>query len=113
MKANMPKSWWKLPKPERESLQKVLSDLCYDMVDKEEVELQETWIKLACIILHDVFGFGETRLLRFIAAWKRTYRRNDRNANKQKQTEWLASEMERCFPKDGFPQDRIDEMKEM
>lgn len=112
MKANMPRSWYSLPKAERESLQKVMTNMVYDKVDEEQANLQEVWIKLACIVLHDVFGMGETRLLRFVAAWKRIYRKNERTGCEEKQTEWLASEMARCFPKGGFPQERIDELKD-
>lgn len=112
MKANMPKSWWRLPIAERESLKKVLSDHCYDLVNKEEAELQEIWIKLSCILLHETFGFGEKRLLRFISRWDRVYRRNARNKDKAGQTAWLDAEMAKCFPRGGFPQDRIDHLKE-
>lgn len=112
MKANMPRSWWNLPVSERESLKKVLSDQVYEIVNKEEAELQEVWIKLACILLHETFGFGETRLLRFIARWDRVYRKNARNIDKADQTAWLEAEMRKCFPRGGFPQERIDHLKE-
>lgn len=114
MKANITRSWYKLPKPERDSLQKAMTEQVYNLVDKEEQEMQVVWIKLACIILHDVYGIGEKRLLRFIAAWKRMYRRHARfNDDKHDRDEWLASEMARCFPKGGFPDERIEEMKNM
>lgn len=112
MKANMPRSWWNLPIAERESLKKVLSDQCYELLNKEEAELQEVWIKLACILLHETFGFGEERLLRFIARWDRVYRKNARNIDKTAQREWLEAEMAKCFPRGGFPQERIDHLKE-
>lgn len=111
MKSNMPRSWYKLPIAERESLKKMMSQIVYEQVDEEEAELQVAWIKLACTILHDVFGFGEIRLLRFIAAWKRKYRQCQRTGSKAERDAWLDTEMQRCFPKGGFPQERIDEMK--
>lgn len=113
MKANMPRSWWNLPKSERDSLQRVLTEQCYELLNKEEAELQEIWIKLACIVLHEVYGFGDVRLMRFIAHWKRIYRRNARNKDKAAQTAWIEAELTKCFPKYGFPQDRIQEMKDM
>ena len=64
---------------------------------------------MACIILHDEFGFRELRLLRFVGAWRRAYRRIERE--KLRQAEWLDGELARCFPKEGFPQERIDNMK--
>jgi hypothetical protein len=112
MKANLPKSWWSLPKSERDSLQKVMTEKVYDLVDEEEKEIQVAWLKLACIVLHEVFGFGEHRLLRFIARWKRIYNKNKRCATSKERDEWLDSEMNKLFP-NGFPDVRIQEMKEM
>nr|DAF74480.1 MAG TPA: hypothetical protein [Caudoviricetes sp.] len=112
MKCNLPKSWNQLPKSEKELIQAELTKQLNHLVDKEEAEVQEIWIKLACILLHETFGFGEKRLGRFIAAWNRIYRRNERCRVKSEQTAWLEAEMAKCFPKFGFPQSRIDRLKE-
>ena len=112
MKCNLPTSFNKLPKSERDMIQEALNEQLNHLVDKEEAEVQEIWIKLACIILHENFGFGEERLCRFIAAWNRVYRKNGRMNTKSEQTEWLDAEMKKCFPKIGFPQQRIDYLKE-
>ena len=112
MKCNLPTSFNKLPKSERELIQNALNDQLNQLVDKEEAEVQEIWIKLACILLHETFGIGEERLWSFIVAWNRIYRRNERMQTKSEQTAWLDEEMAKCFPKDGFPQMRIDALKE-
>lgn len=112
MKCNLPKSWNQLPKSEKDLIQAELNKQLNLLVDKEEAEVQEIWIKLACILLHENFGFGEERLLRFIAAWNKIYRRNGRVQTKSEQTAWLDGEMAKCFPKCGFPQFRIDRLKE-
>ena len=112
MKCNLPTSFNKLPRSERELIQNALNDQLNHLVDKEEAEVQEIWIKLACILLHETFGFGEERLCRFIAAWNKIYRRNARLKTKAEQTAWLDSEMKKCFPKFDFPQNRIDSLKE-
>jgi hypothetical protein len=112
MKCNLPKSYHQLPQSEKDAIQAEFDKQLNYLIDKEEAEVQDIWIKLACILLHDTYGFGEERLLRFIAAWDRIYRRNDRVQNKAEQKEWLDAEMARCFPKTGFPQFRIDRLKE-
>ena len=112
MKCNLPRSWNQLPKSERDLIQAELDRQLNVLVDKEEAEVQEIWIKLACILLHDTFGFGEERLLRFIAAWNKVYRRNARTQTKAEQSAWLDGEMAKLFPKVGFPQFRIDRLKE-
>lgn len=111
MKCNIPKSWEQLPQKEKDAINKLMTDFAYDIVAKEQMNLQEIWIKLACIVLHDFHGFGEGDLLKFIAAWKRIYARNDRAEYKEEQDAWLNEEMAKCFPFCGFPQIRIDELK--
>lgn len=112
MKCNMPRSFLRLPPSERAAIESVLVDQVNNTVEREEAELQDIWIKLACILLHETFGFGEERLCRFIVAWDRIYRTNSTMNNKAEQTAWLDSEMKKCFPKIGFPQRRIDRLKE-
>lgn len=112
MKCNLPKSYNQLPKAEKDAIQEALNEQLGHLVDKEHAEVQEIWIKLACVLLHENFGFGEERLNRFIAAWNKIYRRNERTHTKSEQTAWLDAEMAKCFPKFGFPQNRIDKLKE-
>ena len=112
MKCNLPTSFNKLPKFERDAIQDAMNEQLNHLLDKEEAEVQEIWIKLACILLHENFGFGEQRLSRFIIAWNRIYNRNARTQTKAEQTAWLEEEMKKCFPKIGFPQCRIDHLKE-
>jgi hypothetical protein len=112
MQCNLPRTWNQLPQREKDAIENELNKQLNYLINKEEAELQDIWIKLACIILHDTYGFGEERLLRFIAMWDRVYRRNARIPTKSEQTEWLSAEMKKCFPKTGFPQARIDRLKE-
>lgn len=111
MKCNLPKSWHQLPQSEKDLINKAMTEKAYEIADDQLAETQDIWIKLACILLHETFGFGEQRLCRFIAAWNRIYRRNARLQTKAEQTAWLAEEMKKCFPTCGFPQIRIDEIK--
>ena len=108
----MPKTWDQLCQYDRDVLTRVMSETVYDRVDQELKDTQEVWIKMGCIIL-DEMGLPEEQLLQFIAAWKRMYRRNARIKTKEEQDAWLNRELARCFPTCGFPQFRIDEMKEM
>ena len=112
MKCNLPRSYLNLPPAEKEVITDLFNEELNAAISKEEAELQEIWIKLACINLHETFGFGEERLCRFIAAWNKTYRKNERTGSKAEQTAWLEAEMAKCFPKFGFPQHRIDRLKE-
>ncbi len=109
----LPKSWDQLKDYDRQTILKVMTDTAYEIADKQLADTQEIWIKLCCILLHDNHNMDEEELLQFIAGWRRTYRRNARIETKEEQAAWLDSELARCFPSCGFPQFRIDEMKEM
>ena len=108
----LPKAWDRLPQYERDLITKIMTDTAYEISDKQLADTQEIWIKLCCILLHDNHQMTEEELLQFVAGWKRMYRRNERIETKEEQKAWLDSEMQRCFPACGFPQIRIDELKE-
>lgn len=112
MKANIPKSYLSLPQKEKDTISKVVSELVEKQVDKEEAELQKIWLQLACIILHDSFGFGKNRLLVFLGNWKKIYHINEKLANKQNQYEYLKMQMEKIFGKDGYPYEWVDKLEE-
>ena len=107
----LPKTFYRLPGYEQKALTEAMNEHAYHLADLQLAETQEIWIKLACIILrsHD---FDEEEMLQFITEWKRIYSRNARIETKEEQTAWLEEEMKKCFPTCGFPQIRIDELKE-
>ena len=109
MKCNMPRTWDKLPKKDKDIISRVCSDMMKEQLDQDIQTVQEVLIKMACIILHDEFGFRRLRLLRFVGSWRRAYQKV--NQEKLTRPEWLDEELARCFPDGGFPQERIDHMK--
>ena len=111
MKANLPKSYMNLPKKEKEIIDKLVLEMVDKQVDKEEAELQKIWLQLACIVLHDAFGFGEQRLTSFLGNWKRVYRMNAMCENAQKQAEFLTDQMSKLFPQGGYPYAWIDSLE--
>ena len=111
MKCNLPKSWHQLPRSEKDLINQAMTEEAYKIADRRLAETQEIWIKLACMLLRESFDFDEEKLLQFVAAWNLIYRRNERVLTKEDQTAWLESEMAKCFPECGFPQARIDYLK--
>lgn len=104
-----PKSWEQLPQRDKDIISQVYTDLLNEQRDKDIQVVQEVMIKLGCIILNEM-GLDELELIKYVALWTRTYRRIERE--KLRQTEWLDEQMAQCFPTQGFPQDRIDNMKD-
>ena len=90
MKARLPKSWDRLPKHEKDIINRVMTDEVVKQVCHEQAELQKIWLKMACIVLHRNFGFGRKRCMLF-----------------------LAGEIDKIFRKEGYPTEYIDKLEEL
>ena len=109
-KKKLPKSYMRLPEYEKQAINKAMQELYDEALDKEEVELQKIWLQFACIVLHRHFGFGKVRAMRFLGAWKRLYKQNERCGNKDSQAEFLKSHMDKIFGYDGYPYEWGDKL---
>lgn len=107
------RSYLRLPPKEKAAIDNVITEYITDQLNREEAELQKIWIKLACIVLHDAFGFGKQRLTTFIGNWKRIYRRNKKINGYDEQTEFLKSEMDRIFGEGECPNEFIDKLEDI
>lgn len=108
--------WKTLPLSEKEAIQRaVIESLAEDVeknmneaVEETQVICQKIWLKFACSLLHDNFGFTEDKLMSFLSLWKNAYRWNKRLGSEEEQDEALAAKMAECFPKRGYPEDIIE-----
>ena len=107
----LPKAFYRLPDYEQKALTEAMNEHAYRLADQQLAETQEIWIKLSCIIQRNR-GATEDELMQYIIDWKRLYAKNARIETKEEQTAWLEEEMKKCFPTCGFPQIRINELKE-
>jgi hypothetical protein len=113
MKVRLPKSWDRLPQSEKDVINRVMTDEVVKQVCHEQAELQKRWLQFACIVLHKNFGFGKDRCLLFLANWREMYRINSTIGSEAEQLEYLSSEMEKIFGKDGYPKEYIDRLEEI
>lgn len=111
MKANIPKSWFSLPKKEQEAIKNMLAEefnkKLNEVINHEEAEMQKIWLKYACIALHEVFGFGENRCLSFLGTWRRIYKTNSKFKTDAEQNAWIDERIDKIF-KGGYPSKFID-----
>lgn len=70
----------------------------------------DLYIKMACVTLHDAFGFGEKRLTMFLGNHKRLFHRQSKMVKDGTQIEYLNRRMAEIFKKNGFPQGFFDNM---
>ena len=81
-----------------------------ETTQKDARIMLDLYIKMVCVTLHDAFGFGERRLIRFLGNHRRLFDRQMRMVKAGTQLEWLDKRMAEIFHKDGFPQEFFDKM---
>jgi hypothetical protein len=112
MKARMPKSFLSLPQSEKDKINEVLTEEVEKNVNKNMAQLQKIWLKYACIVLHNNFGFGKKRCLLFLANWREMYRINNQLKNEAEQTEYISREIDKIF-KGMYPEQYIDKLEDL
>lgn len=96
LKARLPKEWDDL-KP---SVQKRINDIYTEaantiinqQVDKEEAEMQKTWILYGAVALAES-GATKDEILVWIGSWKRIYRANGRMKTKEEQEAFVKEHL--------------------
>lgn len=113
MKARLPKSWGQLPKHEKDTINRVMTEQVVKQVLHEEAELQKIWLQMACIVLNKNFSFGRKRLLLFLGAWREMYRINSKLGSKEAQSAFIDTEIDRIFRKEGYPTEYVDKLEDL
>lgn len=114
MKARVPKLYQDLNKKQQEVIKEYIAELATEMARQQEEKdcrlILDLYMKMVCCVLHDAFGFGEKRLIRFLGNHKRMFNFQNRLVMKGEQLEYLNKRMDEIFKKDGFPQEFIDSL---
>ena len=110
MKARMPKPWERLPQSQKEVIAGEMQKILMKQEEKDMRIMLDLYIKMACVVLHDAFGFGEKRLGMFLGNHKRLFHRQSKMVKDGTQIEYLNRRMAEIFKKNGFPQSFFDNM---
>lgn len=113
MRVRVPKSFNRLPKSEKDKINEVMTQEVIKQVCHEQAELQKIWLQMACIVLHKNFGFGKKRCLLFLANWREMYRLNSKIEGEKEQADFLATELDKIFRKDGYPKEYVDKLEQI
>ena len=115
-RAKPPKGWKKLRQDERNAIveyqRECLDELVRVNLDHEEAELQKTWLKMMCIVNHDVFGAGRIRNKRCLSRWKRLYHIIGKYKTNEERDTYLNAELEKIFGKGGYPAEWVDSLED-
>lgn len=114
MKARIPKEWEKLSQRDRDKLKAFTQKIALEAAEKQlEIDgriMLDIYMKMACLVLHDAFGFGERRLLQFVGNHKRLFYRQAKLVEKGEQLKYLNQRMSEIFKNDGYPQEFVDSL---
>lgn len=114
MKVRVPKPWEKLSPRDQEKLKAFTREVALEAAEKQiEIDgriMLDIYMKMACLVLHDAFGFGERRLTRYIGNHKRLFHRQAKLVSRGEQLQYLDQRMAEIFKKSGFPQKFVDDM---
>ena len=114
LKARIPKAWDELKQSDRDKLTdwaKAIAFEAAEMQFKKDMRTAfDSYIKMACVILHDAMGMDEEQLTLFLGNHKRVFARQARRIREMEQIEYLNGRMAEIFPKSGFPQQFFDKM---
>ena len=114
MNVRPPKTWESLPPSQRKRLEEYIKNVALEAA-RETTErdgriMLDIYIKMVCLTLHEVFGFGEKRLNLFLGNHKRLFLDQRKKVQDGTQLDLLNDEMAKIFRKNGFPQYFFDKM---
>lgn len=114
MKVRVPREYKSLSGAQREKIEAycrgVALEAARETTERDGRIMLDLYIKMVCLTLHEVFGFGEKRLLLFLAQHKMLFRQQRKKVQDGSQVAFLNAEMSKIFRKSGFPQDYFDKM---
>lgn len=108
MRANIPRQLASLSKADRRKLAQEMDDA----FNRDVMIVLDIWLKMSATVLHDAFGFGEDRLTRYLANYRRTFKKHMRLVKAGQQIEHLDMRMKQIFRKKGYPDEFFKEMFE-
>lgn len=96
MNARIPKEWHELKPSAQKKIRDAFADaantVINQQVDKEEVEMQKTWILYGAVALAENSATKDDILI-WIASWKRIYHANGRMKTKEEQEAFIKEHL--------------------
>lgn len=108
MRVRPPKAWQSLPQGQKDKIEEHAKNVALEQMEKDARVIIDLYIKMVCMTLHNVFGFGEKRLNLFLANHRMLFREQVKLVRNNTQIQFLNDEMEKIFRKNGFPQGMFD-----
>lgn len=113
LKARLPKDWDDLKPSAKEMIRTAFADasntLINQQVDREEAQMQKTWILYGAVALAEN-GATADEILCWIGSWKRIYRANGRMKTKEEQEAFVREHLS-ILGDGGYPFEFVDSLE--
>lgn len=111
-KKKLPKDWDDLKPSVKKKINEIYTEAANELinqqVDKEEAQMQKTWILFGAVALAES-GATKEEILIWIASWKRIYRANGRMKTKEEQEAFVTEHL--SILGGDYPFDFIDSLE--
>ena len=114
MKVRPPKLWQDLDRSQRKAIQDFAVQVALEEARKQEQlvckDALVQYIKVACLLLHDMHGMSEEDLICFVGTHLRYFKKQNKLILSGEQEDFLNQKLAEIFPQNGFPQHFVDEL---
>ena len=110
MKVRLPKEYNNLTPGQQRRIDDYFRDAAQRTVERDGRIMLDLYMKMVCLTLHDMFGWGEKRLTLFLGHHRALFFDQQKKVHSGEQIEYLNNRMAAIFKKNGFPQGFFDKM---
>lgn len=114
MNVRTPRVWESLSSSQRKRIEEYCRGVALEAARKTTERdgriMLDIYIKMVCLTLHEVFGFGEKRLTLFLGNHRALFFDQKKKVEDGTQLDYLNAKMAKIFKKNGFPQNFFDKM---
>lgn len=103
MKANVPRSYRRLPPSEQEHIKHLAYEIAREQFEKDVMLIMDQLIKMSCYALHTTFGFGGKRMTYYLGSYRRIFKRYIKANRDGIMLQELDKQMQHIFRRDGYP----------
>ena len=111
MKARVPKEFNALTPGQQRRIDEFWRERALETVERDGRIMLDLYMKMVCVTLHDMFGWGEKRLTLFLGHHRALFFDQQKKVKSGDQIEYLNARMAEIFKKNGFPQGFFDKMR--
>ncbi len=110
MKVRVPKEFNALTPGQQRRLDDFWRERALETIERDGRIMLDLYMKMVCVTLHDMFGWGEKRLTLFLGNHRALFFDQQKKVKSGEQIEYLNARMAKIFKKNGFPQGFFDKM---